>query len=466
MALKDAKFALIRERRSEAISSYHGTLTSMRQDLGGESVSQRVRTFTQAVPDEIAAALTALSGVEDAAVIVHGVSGCSSGALGLGFGRRVYSTDLNERDTILGGDSRLRGAIERAAKDGAKAIFVLGTPVVAINNDDSSYAAFEAESELGIKVVFLNTDGFKSKTAFTGYDVVHHSLLKRFIDAGGGAARDFANVLSIDEKAADVSAVLEILRALGIAYNILPAFSNLHNLKSAGSARVSVALNPSKTEYLAIGLEESFGVPYIRTAAPIGASATERFVNELGSAFSVSDKAEEYIAKKRAAVDNIFETAPLAGKKAFLHATPSQLKGLAELIIDLGGEIAGFAVTEIDRENRASVFDVEGVDVNVPVIIADGQLFEIANVLEKIKPDLFLSQDGQASYSAASGAVPVSLGRIAFYGYAGMRAFSDFVAKQIKGSRPLAEIGFNERELYSASWLRKSANWFVKRELK
>jgi nitrogenase molybdenum-iron protein alpha chain len=464
MALIDTKFPLTREKRSNALSHYQGTLVSLKEYVSEDDARQRVRTFTQTTADEISGTLSVVSGIDDVSVIVHGATGCAASALNSGGYHRVYSTNLSERDTIIGGDERLRVAIARAAKDGAKAVFVLGTPVTAINNDDVSATILEAESEYGIKIVFLNTDGFKSKTVYTGYDIAFHGILQDFVGNEGGIEGDFVNILTVDEKIGDVVSVLAVLRALGIRYNILPAFSNLKNLEKAGVAKATVAINQSKTEYLALGLEESFGVTYMRTPAPIGVAATEYFVSELGKTFDVQDKANEIISDKRRELANVLSSKPLGGKKTFLQTDISELQGIVDLIHGFGGEIVGFSISEVDDCNKDALMNMKGVDDGASAIVADGQVFEIANILSKLRPDIYIAKDGPVSFSSAFGAIPVSLETSTYYGYDGIRSFHRLIRE--RDERPQSEKIYSARKPYRDSWLKKSADWYVKREVK
>ena len=154
---------ITREKRLRTISHYNGTLESLLEDTEGDQLKQRIRTLTQINQDEVIAAIRVLASISQAVVIVHGVVGCA--ASGLAFlnedkheislkkkqngwqkENRIYSTNLCERDTILGGEEKLRQAINRAYEEtNPKVIFIVGTPVVAINNDDVNSMLYDFE---------------------------------------------------------------------------------------------------------------------------------------------------------------------------------------------------------------------------------------------------------------------------------------------------------------------------------
>ena len=154
-----------REKRLSTISHFNGTLEQLKNESSGSEIKQKIRTFTQINQDEISAAIGALASIEQAAVIVHGVAGCAASNLFFNAEGKtnVYSTNLQEKDTILGSDAKLHKAISKIVEEvNPKVVFIIGTPVVAINNDDVNSVIFELEDEFNIKIIYIYTDGFKT----------------------------------------------------------------------------------------------------------------------------------------------------------------------------------------------------------------------------------------------------------------------------------------------------------------
>ena len=83
MAFHEDSSALTREKRSGALSHYHGTLATLAADTAGEEIPQRVRTFTQAARDDILSAFAVLRGIQNAAIVVHGAAGCAAASVAL-----------------------------------------------------------------------------------------------------------------------------------------------------------------------------------------------------------------------------------------------------------------------------------------------------------------------------------------------------------------------------------------------
>ena len=306
MSFLEERKALTREKRLSALSHFHGTLEGLIDETSGSEIKQRVRTYSQIHVDETIYAFDLLSKIEDAAIIVNGAIGC--GNIGLSEADEAfgwYSTNLVERDTILGGDDKLREAILRAYEEQhPKAIFIIGTPVVAINNDDINSVILELEDEIEIPIISIYTDGFKSKTPVTGYDIVTHSLLKYLVDKEPDKTEDFVNIISFSEDIEDVAAIVKSFKAIGISYQILPRFSTIGEIKAASRAKATVVLNPEEGDYLAKELEEVYDVPYIVSEAPIGFRGTKAFLLKIASYLKRENEAIRYIEEVEARFDD------------------------------------------------------------------------------------------------------------------------------------------------------------------
>ncbi|MDR2259401.1 MAG: nitrogenase component 1 [Azoarcus sp.] len=461
MAFHEGKSAPTREKRSGTISHYHGTLSSLIGDTAGEEIPQRVRTFTQAARDDILSAFAVLRGIRDTAIVVHGAAGCAAASIALAeaHGARWYSVNLSERDSILGGEAPLRETILRAIGEGAAAVFVVGTPVVAINNDDVSAVLQELSDETSVPILHVNTDGFRSKSPLTGCDIAFHALLRLAEEPGGGKERgDFLNLLAVNENARNLAAVAAMLEALGVAWNFLPRFSSPAHIRKAGRARATVSLNRDESEYFGLGLEAAFDVPYPQLPAPIGLEATRRFIAGLGGIFDAADAADIYARQQEDALRDVLAARPLAGKRVFLQVDVAQVEGFGALVRDLGGEVAGVALGSVDLNNRAHLARLEAAG-EIPALVAVGQPFEVANVLARTGADYYVGPE-QVAFAARFGARPVSLHDALYYGFEGIRAFAGALSRPVPGFRERV------REVYSENWLKKNGAWHVKREVR
>ncbi len=234
MGLLEEKKVISREKRASTLTAYQGINKVLLEDLSVTEIRQRIRTFSQGNKDEIIHALALLSRIKNTPVILHGAIGCS--AAELYFYKETaegtwYSTDLNERDTIMGGDDKLRKTLERVYyKYRPKAIFVVSTPVVAINNDDINSIILELEEELDTKIISVYTDGFKTKAGINGTDIVLHSLARYIGESGAHSGiekpeEDFINLISITENESAVKELTRLFEELNVSYNVIPQFA-------------------------------------------------------------------------------------------------------------------------------------------------------------------------------------------------------------------------------------------------
>lgn len=466
MSFIDDRKALTREKRLSTLSHFNGALSALTDEASGTEIRQKIRTFSQVGYDEIIYALSVLSKIKDSATVIHGSIGCA--ASGLYFNSddefNFYSTHLNERDTILGGDEKLRRSVLRAYEEThPKVIFIVGTPVVAINNDDVNSLILELQDELDVKIIYIYTDGFKTKTPLTGYDIVSHSLLKYIIAGAKDSTeekRDFINVISYSENKHNILAVLEILDDLGVKYNLLPQFADYKSIERARYAAASVTLSAEEGEYFASQLEEVFGVPYVKTKSPVGFRATRHFIQKLGRQLGELERFSTYVHENEARLSELFVRAHLSDKSVFIDRKIEEVVGIAELAEKLGGNVTGLSSVSIDVDNRSNLDKLSGLSPSTNFIIGNGELFEKANLISKKEINYYIGGAYGASFAREQGAVPVSLENIPYYGYKGLRR----LVAAIKDAEKFNASGSDK--LYKNSWLTKSGNWYVKQEVK
>ncbi|MBQ7470477.1 nitrogenase component 1 [Pseudobutyrivibrio sp.] len=463
MSFLDERKALTREKRLSSLSHFHGNLEALIDETSGEEIKQRIRTFSQIHDDETIYAFDVLSTIEDAAIIVNGSIGC--GAIGIAQNDfenfSWYSTNLVERDTILGGDDKLSEAILRAYEEKhPKAIFILGTPVVAINNDDINSVILELEDEIGIPIISIYTDGFKTKTPVTGYDIVTHSILKYLVSKNVDIKEDFINIISYSEDIEDVAVIADIFNELDIKFQILPRFSNVDEIRRASKARASIVLNPEEGEYLAKELEEVFDVPYIETDVPVGFRGTKNFLLKLAAFLNIEDEVVEYIDKAEAELSQVVIKDVLKDKKIFVDVALSRVPAYARLFTNLGGEVVGFSSSFVDLDNRKQLKKLDFLPKTTIAIIGNGQQFEKANELSKNEIDIYFSEKSGSSFATHEGAVVISTKYKVTYGFKGV----EVIANAIKKVDEFQEK-YRQTSSYRESFKKRSGNWYVKQEV-
>lgn len=471
MSFVEERKVLTREKRLSTISHYNGTLKQLKSDVKGEEIPQRIRTFSQVAEDEVISAIGLLGKIGQSAIVVHGAIGCS--ASGVYFNQDTpiqwYSTNLHERDTILGGDGLLRNAIYRACRElNPKTVFIVGTPVVAINNDDVNSVILELEDELNIKIISVYTDGFKTKTPASGYDIVLHALLKYIVAEGpheSGVHEDFINVVTVSENTENLLSIVNILSDLGINFRLLPQFSDIDGIGAARRAKATIVLNEDEGALFAEGLEDLFNVPYIRTNAPIGIKGTRDFIFTIAKVLNIEERAKVYTERKEKEIQALIRSEILKDKKIFLDANLYNLSEFSDLISGFGGKIVAAGIPYVDLQNRRYLESLENIDDETPVVVGIGQLFEKANILNKTPADYYISLNYNAVFAAQYGCKPISLLKKGYYGYDGVKNFINLI-KEADRQEVLQKKAANKDRFYKPTWLKRSSNWYVKQEVK
>ena len=137
----------------------------------------------------VGATLTA-SGIKNAMIIFHGISGCNIEAVHFrseqipgGNYVPVIPTGLNEGDCVYGGTDKLFStlitSINQAKNKNSPPdiVFVLTSDATGLINDDIKTAAKTVEQETGIKIIALDTPGFAGGLTH-GTDLALTELLK------------------------------------------------------------------------------------------------------------------------------------------------------------------------------------------------------------------------------------------------------------------------------------------------
>ncbi|HEY0327994.1 MAG TPA: nitrogenase component 1 [Rhodopseudomonas sp.] len=446
-----------REKRLGAIGGYFGEVAPLIAELQSGQSSDRIRTFAQIAPDDIVQALHVLAGIAGAGIVVHGGRGCAGALTRFAPNGRWAVSNLDQRDTILGSDGALADTVRGLyRRERPWAIFIVATPVIAINNDDVRSAAIELSDELDIPVIEVISDGFRSKIAATGFDAAAQAALQLVTPAEAAPRRDLVNLLAVDggPGVADIAAQL---RALGLEVNPLPHGADAEGFRRAASAALSVTLDADANEAFGRGLERTHGVAFLPLPPPIGSAATQHFLAAVAE------------ATDHAAPAPLAETAApqvLRGRRVVIAAPPAAAFGLADLIDELGGTLAGVSVDHIDAGHLPALQDFAARRPGVPLHVADGQPFEHANRLARLLPDLLIGSAELAVLAARAGIPAVALRPEQLYGSIGVAQLARRAARALHNVALVQRLSAARSAPYRPGWFKRSPDWHIKLEVK
>ena len=458
------------------MSAYLGETPPLLHEYRTGEVDQRIRTFSQSSADDLFVALEVLGGIRDAIIIIHGPRGCAAAQLrqslsergASGEGNHWLVTNLSQRETIMGADGKLRTAVVSFYRRyGPKAIFIVATPPVAINNDDIQSVVNELSEELGTVIVPIFASGFSSKASAYGYDLVLHSLVKYLAKPEAAQPGHGINLLSLTESETERKEAQRLVAALGLEGEVLtlPAGAGVDDFARAAGARLSVPLNFDAANYLGEAFQEVCGVPFLSLPRPIGLAGTRSWLHSVGVAIGKEHEAREFHAKEATALAGVLEAAPLRGKRIYVSTDPATALGLLDLIQELGGEVVGLTVEHLDRLHLDALQKYQDHSPALQIHIGNGQGFEEVNLLQRIKPDLYIGSGGQLLQAAQLGIPSVFLPQIPILGYIGIKAFAHEASKALRNQAFVTRLA-KARLPYHPSWYKRSANWHIKQEVK
>ncbi|MDR2304424.1 MAG: nitrogenase [Treponema sp.] len=440
MKTKIERAAPPREERLQAGSAFCGTCMQLRERLGrkdGGCFNTANRSFGQSFGCQFTLSLAMLNTLRNTVVIVHGPIGCGFWSIGgYGAGRNMkrlrdpaqnstiqISTNLDESDVISGGEKKLREAVFFADREWRpEAIVVASSCVPALIGDDVDAILSQLQGSVSADLVSVNCEGFKTKLMATAYDAVYNGILKNLTKKKierenltvPGKLDDIVweynkahtvNVLNVGSMGrSDELELQRLLNALELNVNFLPCFSSPKDFRRVLDAALNVSICGTHDDYYVKYIHEEYGIPYIIDTMPIGRKGTSRWLMNIARHFNIEQQARLLIEKEDAALDEALEPyrAALKGKRVYISGGELRIFATAELVKDLGMEIAGLKSHHIDKFVKPVMDDLE-ISGDTYIDIASQHPFEQANLIQKIKPDVILMHAGGGNVTAKHG---------------------------------------------------------------
>jgi len=198
---------------------------------------------------------------------------------------------------------------------------------------------------------------------------------------------------------------------------------------------------------------------------PIGLVGTREWLLTVGAAAGKQSEARDFHAREAAALAEILEAQPLRGAKVYLSLAPATALGVLNLVKETGGHVAGLTVSHVDQLHLDGLRKFQDQSPALQIHVGEGQGFEEANLLQRLKPDLYVGDGGQLVQAARLGIPSVFLPRIPVVGYRGVRAFARRTALALKNRAFVARFAGGP-QLFADNWFQRSAHWHIKQEVK
>lgn len=471
MALLKGKAPIIREKRLNTIAAYYGTVEAILREYYDGKLKQRVRTFSQDTDNDIFYALQVINTIEEAGIVIHGPRGCgiieNHYNTENGVDTKWAVTNIQEEDSILGSDRKLKKAIEILyKKNRPKLLFVLTTAVVAINNDDVVSVTQELTDELGIPVIPVYTDGFRSKLGVSGFDTAIHSIIKHLLPLKP-ERKDFINVISLSENRETLEEISRLITSLGVEINVFPRFSNKDNIVRSAGAAYNLIVNRGEGDYFGKVLEEIYGIPTLDLNSPIGISATDKWLTALGRQLGKEKEAQELIDRESAAAREAIAKYRLDKAKVYLSIDPEKANAAIGLLEDLGAKVAGIKFPYLDITLLKQLEKLYKRNPELSLLIGEGQPYEQVNIIRKSGANVYVGNDLAAEAVLQEGIPLLSTQHINIAGYQGSLQLARSLYRLVHYSGFADNFtGDGGSRVYQQGWLKKSANWYIKQEVR
>ena len=413
-----------RENRIGSITGYIGTLGDLANKSECGTLKGCSRCFSQSSTCLSSCALGQLSAIRDVAIIHHGPAGCSVAGAGAYYLDKVMAkkrgvkndtvyvgTDMNEKDTIFGSTEALRKIIlEVNDRYRPKAIFVTSSCATGIIGEDIDSVVEDVQDEIKVPVIAVHCEGFKSRIWATGFDISDHAVLSGIVQPPK-QKRNTINFKNFYESARPE--IIEMFKNFDLEPIFLYCNSTVEELSHISESLATTCICGTLGNYLGNGLEEKYGVPYVRTINPLGIAGFETWLREIGSVTNRRDKVEAYIAEQRAIyLPQIEEVKKeLKGLRAVLGMGPGYTFEVSRVLDELGIEVVWALAWHYDKkyENGDVPPSMEYLlehDVDFEASVADQQNYEVMNILHKYQPDLYLSRHPGSTVWAIKNGTP------------------------------------------------------------
>lgn len=369
-------------------------MTCDKHSLAG-SISQRACVFC--------GSRVVLYPISDALHLIHGPIGCAAytwdirGALSSGpqLHRLSFSTDLQEKEVIFGGEPKLYKALtELIDAYRPNAAFVYSTCIVGIIGDDVEAVCRRVGREKGIPVLPVHSEGFKG-TKKDGYKAACDALFQL---VGTGDTTDIAptsiNILGEFNIGGEAWMIQKYYEEMGVqVVSVMTGDGRVDQIRRSHGAALNVVQCSGAMTFLAEMMKAKYGIPYIR-ASYFGIEDMAKALYDVADHFSgqpeIKSRARELVRREVNAIYPQLQTIrnDLEGKRAAIYVGGafkafSLIKALRYfgMRVVLAGSQTG---NDQDYETLREMCD-EGT-----VIVDDANPLELSKYVIEKKADLFI----------------------------------------------------------------------------
>ncbi|MDY6824321.1 MAG: nitrogenase molybdenum-iron protein alpha chain [Thermodesulfobacteriota bacterium] len=281
-----------------------------------------------------------------------------------------FTTDMQEREIVFGGEKKLKQAIQEAYDTfKPKMISVFSTCPVGLIGDDVHSITKEMQDKLGITIFGFSCEGYKGVSQSAGHHVANNGLFLNVIGKDDTVHEDEykVNLLGEYNIGGDAFIIDKLFEKCGI--KIVSTFSgnsSVDHFSNSHTADLNLIMCHRSINYVADMMEQKYGIPWIKINF-LGAKATSASLRKIAQYYgdqALIDRVEEVIAEEMPAVEKAqADVRPrLEGKLAMMFVGGSRAHHYQELFSDMGIKTiaAGYEFAHRDDyEGRQVLSDIK-----------------------------------------------------------------------------------------------------------
>lgn len=409
--------------------------------------------------------------ITDAIHLVHGPIGCAactwdirgSKSSNSDLYKTGFSTDLQEKDIVFGGENKLLNTIvELCQLYNPVAIFVYSTCVAGVIGDDIKSVCKKANKKTGYKIVPVQSEGFRGVNKSLGHQLACDALLdhiigKNVISGNGYYGKpkhkfndDYSytiNIVGEFNVAGDLWAIKPLLESIGVKIiSSITGDSCIADIANAHHAKLNIVQCQKSSNYLAKKMEELYGIPHIKVNF-FGVDETKESLRSIARFFGddemikrVEKLIDSEISKIKPEI-NIFKQ-KLAGKKVSVYVGGNKAWSLIRAFEELKMEV----IMTGTQNGLPEDYDIiKNTVKNGTLIVDDANAIELTKLLKKYKPDLMVS-GAKEKYLAMKLGIPFcDFNHDRIVSFAGFRGFFNFAREVDKAvSSPVWDLVSNK----------------------
>ncbi len=480
--MSNVKYDCIREHRPDTYNDYGEQSAVVKEEFEKKCMKRADRSFAQGLQCQQINSINALMSMDDSVFVVHSPQGCvgcaNLGIIQYRIGQahrgitkiktpRVIVTNIDQKDVILGGEKKLREAVAKAIKRyDPKMIFVFTSCASGIIGDDIDSILYDIQQSTEAKLVPIHCEGFKSKICASGYDAALNAVCEYLMPEKAPDKQD--NLINLFSPGSisykDQVEMTRMLEQIGLEVNYFPFYSSYDKIQRIASAAASTSICKVFADEFMKELEEKYQIPYSHTVMPIGIRNTDIWYRGVAKLFGKEDEVEAIIQREHERVYPQIEhiKKKLQGKRVFICGGTGRSFAAAALIEDYGMQLVGIETPTYDADAQVDIEYLNSIHKDFYVDVANMQPFEQANLLQTLKPDVFIGVPTWASKLGYPTTHVLDMKRPTM-GYDGILYLGEKISEELSNPGFNKKLAAHVKLPYKQSWYEEDAFKYIKR---